>query len=937
MKSSELREAFLSFFAEREHTRVQSAPLVPKADPTLLFNVAGMVQFKPMWTGLVEPLPYKRATSVQKCLRLNDLDLVGTDATHDTFFEMLGNFSFGDYQKKEAIGWAWEFVTRIMKLPSERLWITVHETDEEAKKLWQEVAGVPADRIIALGDADNFWGPVGGRGACGPSSEIFWDLDWKKGDCGPGPGSDEADARYTEIWNLVFPQFDQQEDGSRPPLKYRGIDTGGGLERMVLAVQDTETVFHTDLFKPLMQAAADTVDVKITADSWEPLAITADHVRAITFVIAEGVRPSNSKQGYVVRTLLRRALGALYPLGVEEPLLYRISGQVVEQMAEAYPELPERREQVALMIKGEEERFLATLEKGMRLFEDAAGAGKISGSDAFKLHDTFGFPIDLTKLLAAHKGIEVDLEGYEEAMQIQRSKSRSATSGTFLSFGDSDVEGEIGQEKFVGYERDNLRYKTHIMAVKLRDDGIGIVLAEQPFYAEAGGQVGDTGKLTTEDGKEYDVVNTVIDASGNRVCIVRIEYTDFKKLLREELTSGKVVCAVVNAERRMEIERAHTATHMLHAALRAVLGKHVKQEGSLVEPGRLRFDFYHPSPMTEEELLEVEKIVYDWVIQNHSTTVKEMSKEEAEAKGALAFFGEKYGEKVRVAEIEGVTAELCGGTHLEQTGDIGTFLITSESGVAAGIRRIEALVGQRAWRQISHVRSILTEVSDLVGTDPDKLIKRVEDLKQKLASNSRARERIAQHFVHVLSEQILSKVITIGNVDFAVARTEALGRDELRILADALKSRRNRIVGLLAAPDKNSRLAVLCFSVSADYNAGEILKASAKKLKGGGGGSASLAEGSVAETSLVRLSSVFMEVVKSVKPGAKGKSSETAKTAKTGKPAKARKKEDSGKTEGSGKEVKKGKAEEGKKTAAGKGVNEKRSHKGTGKSKREES
>jgi alanyl-tRNA synthetase len=332
MNSAELREAFLRFFAERGHTRVPSAPLVPKADPTLLFNVAGMVQFKPLWAGMVEPLPYKRAASVQKCLRLEDLDIVGTDATHDTFFEMLGNFSFGDYQKEEAIRWAWEFITQLMKLPAERIWVSVHEEDEEAASIWRDVIGLPKERVVYLGDEHNFWGPAGGKGACGPSSEIFWDLKWKEGDCGLGPGEDEdAEARYTEIWNLVFPQFDQQPDGSRPLLKYPGVDTGAGLERMVLAAQNVETVFHTDLFYPLMQAAADTLKVKISADTWEFLAITADHIRAATFVIAEGVRPSNTKQGYVIRRVLRRAIGALYLLGIQESLLYKLSGHVIEQ------------------------------------------------------------------------------------------------------------------------------------------------------------------------------------------------------------------------------------------------------------------------------------------------------------------------------------------------------------------------------------------------------------------------------------------------------------------------------------------------------------------------------------------------------------------------------------------------------------------------------
>lgn len=871
MKSAELREAYLKFFEDREHTRVSSAPLVPKADPTgLLFNIAGMVQFKPLWTGMVEPLPYTRATSVQKCLRLEDIDVVGTDATHDTFFEMLGNFSFGDYQKEEAIKWAWEFISEVMKLPKERLWVSVHHTDEEAAAIWRDVVGLAKDRVVYLGDEDNFWGPAGGKGACGPSSEIFWDLKWKKGDPGEGPGVDED--RYTEIWNLVFPQFDQQEDGSRPPLKYRGVDTGAGLERMVLAAQNAETIFHTDLFYPQMQAAADTLKVDISPDTWEYLAITADHVRAATFVIGEGVRPSNKEQGYVIRRVLRRSIGALYLLGIREPLLYKLSGHVTEQMRHVYPELADRREQVALMIKGEEERFLKTLEAGMRLFEDAAHAGKVSGQDAFKLHDTHGFPIDLTKWLAKHKEVEVDMAGFEKAMEGQREKSRKDQSGTYgnVEMQDADT-GKRDKSVFVGYDWGKLEVKTQIAAVTFRNDGVGLALKEQPFYAEAGGQVGDTGVIVTSDGTEYQVIDTKIDMSNDRVCVIGVKSSsDYEKTLQKfstELYSGKKVTAIVDLDRRMEIERAHTATHLLHAALRKVLGEHVKQEGSLVEPGRLRFDFYHPQPMTSEEIAEVEKQVYQWVIENRQSEVKEMSREEAEKKGALAFFGEKYGDKVRVVEIPGISAELCGGTHLERTGDIGMFLITAETGTAAGIRRIEALVGQRAREQVSHVKFILTEASSLAGTEPGNLPKKIAELKQTLAADSRTRERMAQHFVQVLSERILSKVTTIDDTDLAVARVEALGRDELRLLADALKSKRERIVGLLAAPD-NKRLAVLSFSsksVSKYYPAGNILKEVAKKLKGGGGGSPTLAEGSVAETSTEDLSSVFMEVVKKLR------------------------------------------------------------------------
>ncbi len=864
MNSAELREAFLRFFEERGHTRVPSAPLVPKRDPTILFNVAGMVQFKPLWAGMIEPLPYKRAASVQKCLRLEDLDVVGTDATHDTFFEMLGNFSFGDYQKEEAIKWAWEFIIQVMNLPAERLWVSVHEEDEEAASIWRDVIGLPKERVVYLGDEDNFWGPAGGKGACGPSSEIFWDLKWKEGDCGLGPGEDEdAEARYTEIWNLVFPQFDQQPDGSRPLLKYPGVDTGAGLERMVLAVQNVETVFHTDLFYPLMQAAADTLKVKISADTWEFLAITADHVRAATFVIAEGVRPSNTKQGYVIRRVLRRAIGALYLLGIEKSLLYRLSGHVIEQMRHVYPELEERREQVALMIKGEEERFLKTLEGGMRLFEDAANAGKISGEDAFKLHDTHGFPIDLTKWLAKHKGIEVDLEGFEKAMEGQREKSREASGGTAVSFDVKFIpEEETKKEvKFVGYEKTEVETKIAASSYDQESKEVDLQLEESPFYAVSGGQIGDTGRIIGED-FEVEVANTDYNQAGAQVIHGKLVKGKISKDLQ-----GKEVRAIVDLDRRMEIKRAHTATHLLHAALRKILGEHVKQEGSLVEPGRLRFDFYHPEPMKPEEVTEVEKTVYNWIIENHEVIHhRDITKEEADEMGALAFFGEKYGEKVTVIQIPGISAELCGGTHLKRTGNIGMFVITSETGVASGIRRIEALVGELAFKEVERTREVITELSQVLGTDREKLINRVEELKFSLSAAEKARERLARRYVDSLAEGILERAEKIDDAEFVTAKVEGISREDMRLLADSLKSRKEKMCGFLVSPDKKNRLAVLCFSsksTAKEYPAGDILKAVASKFKGGGGGSATLAEGSIAEASLTELTSVFLKAVKS--------------------------------------------------------------------------
>jgi len=855
MKHSEIRRTFLAYFAERGHTIVPSASLIPKDDPTLLFTSAGMVQFKPLFAGAAA-LPYHRATSVQKCLRASDLPEVGISFKHLTFFEMLGNFSFGDYFKAEGIEFAWDYLTNVVRLDKDLLSVSVFEQDPEAWEIWHKRIGLPENRIFKLSAHDNFWGPAGGVGACGPCSEIYFDLGPERG-CGKptcGPGCECP--RFMEVYNVVFPQFDQQPDGTRLPLKNRGIDTGMGMERLAMVSQNVRTVFETDLFIPLIRALTTILDLTPDDGNRQFFLAAADHARALTFAIADGAIPSNESRGYMLRSILRRALLKAYRADIHEPFLYRLSGEVVELMRQWYPELPPKREQAALIIKSEEERFLNTLEDGMARWQAVAdryqSAGRIPGEEAFKLHDTFGFHVELTKELAADLGLELDLVGFEKAMQEQRERSKKETFlGEGLELKDTGVSHE--QQSFCGYELDET--ETTIVHFTALDQGeYDVILEHVPFYAEAGGQVGDTGFIRGDD-FTFEVTNTLL-VNLLRVCRARLVSGAPKKGVR--------VKALVDTRRRREIERAHTATHLLHAALRRTLGDYVKQEGSLVEPGRLRFDFVAYQPLTAEQLARVERMVYDRVVEDIPVeALRDLPIDEAKKLGALAFFGENYGAKVNVIRIEDFSMEFCGGTHLRRTGEIGLMKITSEAGIAAGIRRIEALVGEQAFAEVSGYRQVLDELNGVLNVEEKLLPQKAQELTRTVKSLESRVTSLSAQLANNLSAELLARAETVGDIRVITGSFDFFELADLRVLADALRRRQpEKLVGLLIAADqpsaevrtsnlepRTSRQPQVRFLVFASPDlksrlpAGKLAKEAGKVLGGGGGGRPDVAEG----------------------------------------------------------------------------------------------
>ncbi|HTW92382.1 MAG TPA: alanine--tRNA ligase [bacterium] len=881
MNHRELRRTFLEFYGQRDHRVVPSSSLIPRDDPTMLFTSAGMVQFKPYWAGTVE-LPYRRATSIQKCLRASDLDQVGKTPRHGTFFEMLGNFSFGDYFKHEAIPWAWEYLTQVVKLDAERLYASVFTEDDEAYNVWRTKVGLPANRVVRLGAKDNFWGPVGGGGACGPCSEIYVDLGAEfgcgKADCAPGCDCD----RFSEVYNIVFPQYNQLPDGKREPLKNRGIDTGMGMERLAMVSQKKKTIFETDLFAPIVKATAKMLnmdakgegrgvsghDPKSPADFGHVpsmLYVAADHARALTFAIADGVIPSNEARGYVLRSILRRALLFAHRQGVAEPFLYKVSGEVVELMRQWYPEVVAKREQAALIIKSEEERFLRTLDAGLERWQNVLDAhrrdGLIPGDDLFKLHDTFGFHIELVKELAEDAGVKLDTAGFDRAMQEQRERSRKET---FISTTGPAHEGAADWE-FVGYDSDEV--DTEIVSFAPLD-GLGhdpksqedfghvprlyeVVLKKSPFYAEMGGQVGDTGKIIGE-GFELEVLNTYYK-QGVPACKAKLVRGSLGDLgTRSEPSDGSVmslgkVFAAVDTERRREIERAHTATHLLHAALRKTLGDYVKQEGSLVEPGRLRFDFAAFEPMARAQVLAVERAVYEQVVADrHVQALRNTPLDEARAMGALAFFGDQYGEKVTVVKVGDFSMELCGGTHLKSTGQIGLFRIISETGVAAGIRRIEALVGRAAFENAASERAIVTQLTEHLGGTEETLVKKVEGLGEELKRQGERLAGLSAQLARVAGDELAAKPEDVGGFKAVVSHFARFETGELRLVSDRVRELlKEKYAGLLTGGE-GPRIRYVVFvspDLQASLPAGKLAKTVGPAMGGGGGGKPDLAEG----------------------------------------------------------------------------------------------
>jgi len=837
--ADELRAAFLEFFVARAHTRVPSASLIPH-DPTVLFTVAGMVPFKPYFVGDETP-PWARATSVQKCVRAggkhNDLDDIGRTNRHFTFFEMLGNFSFGDYFKAEAIPWAWEFVTGVLGLDPERLWVTVHVSDDEAEAIWRDDVGLPAERIQRLDD-DNFW-RMADTGPCGPSSEIFWDLGAAFGADG-GPATGDPD-RFIEIWNLVFMQYDQRADG-QVPLPKPSIDTGAGLERILMALQGVESIFAIDVFRPLVEAAEHVTGVRYGDDPERDvsLRILAEHARTMTFLVADGVVPSNEERGYVLRRIIRRAVRHAYLLGCTEPITPTLVDTTVNVMGGAYPEIEKAHDLVRRTVGREEERFRQTLERGLNMLDDLVQRGDIGGQDAFFLHDTLGFPIDLTREIAGERGRAVDVDGFTARMAEQRTRAldahKAAGSGV-----EAPVEvyrellDEVGPVEFTGRQE----YVTSGASVRgLVADGrrvlqvdsgiVEVVLDRTPFYAESGGQVGDVGKITTADGATLRVLDTQYGLPEVTVHHCEVE--------SGTVVEGDEVTAAIDRPRRDAIRRNHTATHLLHWALRERLGTHVQQAGSLVSPDRLRFDFHHFEAVTPEELDQVETLANAEVITDAAVRHYETTKEHAEGLGAIAFFGDKYGDLVRVLEAGEHSLELCGGTHVHALGFIGPIKIISEGSVGANLRRIEAVTGEAALAHIRDEEHALHDAAALLKVGPTEIGPRIAKL---LAESKALRDELdVERARQAIAEAgTLAEAATDGVV---VARRDGLTNDGLRRLALAIRDALGSgIVGLVGVTPDGAKAAV-AVAVSKDLvgtgvTAGAIAADAAKVLGGGTG------------------------------------------------------------------------------------------------------
>ena len=848
MNSRTIRRLFLDFFVAKGHREVPSSSLVPADDPTLLFTNAGMVQFKRVFLGQ-EQRNYVRATTCQKCVRAggkhNDLEQVGHTKRHHTFFEMLGNFSFGDYFKREAIAYAWEFVTgsNYLGIAPDRLRVTVYHSDTEARALWREISGLPDHRIYGLGDKDNFW-QMGETGPCGPCTEIYVDLEWAMGQRGSGaeviPQEEferlAEEGRFLEIWNLVFMQYDRAADGTLTPLPKPSVDTGAGLERIAAVMQGEDDNFHTDLFEPLIGRVGELVGRSYdrNADERASYRVLADHARAVSFLLADGVYPSNEGRGYVLRRILRRAVRHAWLLGRREPTLAPLTSIVVEQMQETYPELGAKAGYIHEVTETEEQRFLETIEGGLKRLEEifASGARTIAGPDAFKLYDTFGFPIDLTQIIADERGVDVDLAGFERALGEQRKRSRDAR--VTPSPGALKVEAPAvhvrrpgkwrtlkrGKQKFVGYQKTEA--DTDILAFRQEGPRVELVLRENPFYAEAGGQVSDTGAVAGQkwslpvDSVRKDEKGTVVGGSFD-----------------QEFEPG-MLHAAVDARRRQDIERNHSATHLVHYVLRKQLGTHVRQQGSLVEPDRLRFDFSHHGPLDAGALQSIESEVNDLLLANEPVTTRELPYAEALALGAMAFFSEKYGDRVRVVQM-GPSLELCGGTHVRTTGQIGTFRFSGQSGVAAGVRRIEAVTGSGALHAVRRLEQRLAAVAEALKAQPEHLVRRVEQL---LEERQRLEARLAEALRSGAGGTPRGDVSQVGDVELTVAETSSEDRAELGRIADAFREgRRNGVLVLFSSTGRGSIHVTLTDDlVSAGRRAGDLVNRIASLSGGKGGG-----------------------------------------------------------------------------------------------------
>ncbi len=858
LSSNEIRNIFLDFFKSKDHKVVKSSSIIPETDPTLLFVNAGMVPFKNVFLGL-EKRPYKRAASCQKVFRVsgkhNDLENVGYTPRHHTFFEMLGNFSFGDYFKKEAIEYAWEFLTQKLQIPEEKLYITVFEEDDEAYDIWTKQIGIPENRIKRMGVEDNFWS-MGNTGPCGPSSEIYYDRGEKFGN--PELGSPE-DNRYLEIWNLVFMQYNRDENGHLHPLPNPNIDTGMGLERIASVLQEVDSNYDTDLFKPLIEFGEEVSGKEYGKSPKDDVAmrVIADHLRALTFLISDGVLPSNEGRGYVLRRILRRALRYGKELGIEKPFLYKGIDVVVDIMKEPYPELISNKNFIKNVVKAEEERFIKTLKKGMEILKEIIEKAKkegrkhITGKEIFMLYDTYGFPVDLIEEIAKDEGFGLDIAEYYKLLEEQKERARASWKSQAKEVKPVylNLKSILPENQFIGYTHLEIDDATVLAIVKdeqiveslSKEEEGEIILDITPFYAEKGGQVGDTGFIEG-DGFLFEVKDTQSPVDGIIVHKGKVIYGTVKK--------GETVKAQVNKEKRQSTMRHHTATHLLHAALRNILGDHVKQAGSLVAPDYLRFDFTHFESLSEEELKKIEELVNEEIMKNEPVICKELPYDEALRSGAIAIFEEKYGDVVRVISA-GISTELCGGTHVSRTGDIGYFKILSETAVSAGTRRIEAVAGKKAVEHALKEHTILKQLTHILVSKEDQLIDKVETLLKQLKEKEKELEKLKK-------KSIIDRITQILNIKekqeykIAYGLIENLQPNELRDLADVARAKLGKSVVMIATIDKEKGKVNFIVAVSKELTdkikAGDIVKQIAPILGGKGGGRPDMAQGGGTET-----------------------------------------------------------------------------------------
>ncbi len=836
--SKAIRKTFIDFFVEKKHTAVASSSLIPGNDATLLFTNAGMVQFKDVFLG-TDQRDYVRAVSSQRCVRAggkhNDLENVGYTARHHTFFEMLGNFSFGDYFKRDAILYAWELLTQRFHIPAEKLTVTVYHNDDEAFNIWHDEIGVPKDRIIRIGNkadgsSDNFW-QMGDTGPCGPCSEIFYDHGPSVAGGPPGSAEEDGD-RYIEIWNLVFMQFNRDEKGTLHPLPKPSVDTGMGLERLAAVLQGVHSNYDIDLFQNLLQAAAKAVNVPFSSEN-SSLKVIADHIRSVAFLMVDGITPSNEGRGYVLRRIMRRAIRHGYKLGQKHPFLYLLVDALVNEMGEAYPELIQKSKQIIEQIQQEEQRFAETLEHGLKLLEtdiQQLTDSCIDGKTVFKLYDTYGFPVDLTNDIAREKGLSLDMAAFEVCMQAQRERSRDASNFA----GNRQLAITTAPTQFIGY--DALDCTAKIIAIFVEGEAVNLLRADQaatlllditPFYAESGGQVGDTGFIQSPHGR-FEVLDTKKKGA---------HYLHIGRLTTGQLALNETIKAHVTVGRRLMILANHSATHLLHAALRHVLGTHVEQRGSLVDENRLRFDFSHPQAMTKIEIRAVEEHINAAIRRNIAVTANVTTMDEAKQKGAMALFGEKYGDEVRVIQMDDVSIELCGGTHADRTGDIGLCKIISEGGVASGIRRIEAVTGAQAMAFIHQQADLLSDICQTIKSDPTRVINKIQQWIKDSKETEKALLAAEQQLALLESAQLLHQQFMVHDVPVIIHQVKAMEVKSLRLLVEQLRDKTKGAV-LLAAEDNQKLMLVAGIHPSLNHklNAVTWVNAAAERIGGKGGG-----------------------------------------------------------------------------------------------------